>query len=150
MGIKLQDTIEKTVVVNAPIVRVYGAIAEASGLQSWFANRITGKVAPGETVTFHFDGCGDCTVYIEAAKPHSYFAYRWIPGSTGTVVGDVLSQPNTLVEFRLEEVEEGTRVDLIESGFASLPSEIYESALRENTTGWEQELAELAALFNQS
>lgn len=41
-----------------------------------FAQRIEGKMEPGENVTLHFDGYGSCTVYVEAATPHSYFAYR--------------------------------------------------------------------------
>lgn len=65
-------------------------------------------------------------------------------------MGDVLAEPNTLVEFRLEETEEGTRVNLTESGFASLRPGVYEDAMRENTSGWDSELAELVALFEKS
>jgi hypothetical protein len=51
-------------------------------------------------------------------------------------IGDVLKEPNTLCEFHLEEVPEGTRVRLIESGFASLPQEFYAKSVEENEGGW--------------
>lgn len=150
MSIKIQDTIERTVVAKAPIERVYRAIATSDGLATWFPKSVKGEIAPGKSAVFCFEGCGDCSVYIVSAEPHTYFAYRWIPGSAGTVIGDVLSVPNTLVEFRLHEVDEGTRIEMVESGFASLPPEVYESSLRENTSGWDGELAELVELFEMS
>lgn len=150
MNTKLQDTIERTVVAKAPIQKVYDAIATTDGLASWFPNRIEGEVSPGNDVMFCFGDCGDCSVHIVDAKPYTYFAYRWIPGSAGTVVGDVTKVPNTLVEFRLSQVDEGTKIDMLESGFATLPKEVYERALQENTSGWEGELAELVALFEKS
>ena len=76
-------------------------------------------------------------------------AFRWASGAMPPV-GDVLASSNTLVEFRLEEVDEGTRLSMVESGFASLPKEIYDEAMRDNSNGWDSELAELVALFNQS
>jgi hypothetical protein len=41
-----------------------------------------------------------------------------------------------LVEFTLEETEEGTRVTVIESGFAALPDDIRDQMVRGNTEGW--------------
>ena len=149
MSITLQDTIKRVVVLKASIKRVYNAISQAEGLVKWFPNRIEGKVEPGETATFHFDGCGVCSLYIVGAEPYSYFAFRWASG-TNAPIRDVLAQPTTLVEFRLEEAEEGTQLTMLESGFASLPREVYEDALRENTSGWDSELAELVALFEKS
>ncbi len=149
MNTKLQDTIERVFVLKASIQRVYHAISSAEGLVKWFPNRIEGKVEPGETAQFHFDGCGICSLYIVGAEPYGYFAFRWASGATAPV-GDVLASSNTLVEFRLEEVEEGTKLTMVESGFASLPKETYEQAMRDNNSGWDSELAELVALFNQS
>ena len=49
MNTKLQDTIERVLVLKASIQRVYHAISSAEGLVKWFPNRIEGKVEPGET-----------------------------------------------------------------------------------------------------
>ena len=149
MSTKLQDTIERVVVLKASIRRVYDAISTANGLVKWFPTSIDGKVEPGETAQFYFDGYGTCSLYIVAAEPHGYFAFRWASGDMPQV-GDVLSGSNTLVEFRLEEVDDGTRLTMVESGFATLPKELYDEAIRGNNSGWDSELAELVALFNQS
>jgi uncharacterized protein YndB with AHSA1/START domain len=77
-------------------------------------------------------------------RPHR-FAFRWHASKeTG---GDpslpVTQTSNTLVEFTLEEVAEGTRLTLVHSGFASLPGEAVESYLKLNQKGWNGALTNL-------
>jgi hypothetical protein len=50
----------------------------------------------------------------------------------------------TRVEFTLEPHPEGTRLRLVESGFASLPPEARGGCHQRNTRGWQRELGELA------
>ena len=54
-------------------------------------------------------------------------------------------QPLTLVEFILDESATGTRLTLVESGFAALPAEMRARAFADNSGGWDSELAELVA-----
>jgi hypothetical protein len=49
------------------------------------------------------------------------------------------------VEFNLETVEEGTRLTLVESGFATLPDDAYEHRFAENSSGWKAELRDLTS-----
>jgi uncharacterized protein YndB with AHSA1/START domain len=139
MNMTMQDTIERTLTVNAPMERVYRALT--AELTNWFPKAIEGTVAAGQTVVFDFGKHGKCTTHIVAANPHDYFAYRWIPGVA--FEGDIYARPNTLVEFRLREVDGGTEVNLVESGFASLPKEDYEMAFKNNSEGWDEELGNL-------
>ena len=44
--------------------------------------------------------------------------------------------PRTLVEFRLQPEGDGTRLQIVESGFDALPEPLRTSALRSNTEGW--------------
>lgn len=71
---------------------------------------------------------------IEAVEPTHRFAFRWQSN-----VGDV---PMTRVEFTLELHAEGTRLRVVESGFATLPPELRAHA--RNAEGWQRELADLA------
>lgn len=64
-------------------------------------------------------------------------------GTTGEITE---SEPTTLVRFLLEEEPEGTKLTMIESGFASLPENYFE-AFDENTQGWEEELLKLVKLL---
>ncbi len=140
MSTTLQDTITKEIVIGAPRERVYAAITDPKQLAQWFPDAVEGDIRPGERPVFDFGEYGRHSAYVVATDPYSYVAYRWIPGSIHVphgFVGDVLTEPNTLCEFFLYEIPEGTRVRLVESGFASLPSEFYAKSIEDNTGGWD-------------
>lgn len=52
------------------------------------------------------------------------------------MVADPANEPTTLVEFRLEAAPEGTRLTIVESGFARVPAHRRERAFRMNEGGW--------------
>ena len=52
--------------------------------------------------------------------------------------------PGTYVEFTLEPTGAGTRLRVVETGFAQLPEDAYRAAYDSNTKGWASELGELA------
>lgn len=140
MSTTLQDTIRKEIVIGAPRERVYAALTDPAKLSQWFPDAVEGEIKPGARPVFDFGEYGRHSAYVVATDPYSYVAYRWIPGSIHVpqgFIGDVLSEPNTLCEFHLGEVDGGTRVRLVESGFASLPSEFYAKSIEDNTGGWD-------------
>jgi uncharacterized protein YndB with AHSA1/START domain len=141
----MQDVIVKEFTTTASKERVFKAISDPTQIATWFPNAVEGELKAGENVVFDFGKSGKAKVHVVAVDPTDYFAYRWIPGSAGhlTGTGDVLDRPNTLVEFRLEEVSGGTKVMLKESGFASLPAEMVEKAFSQNTEGWDFMLGRL-------
>ena len=49
----------------------------------------------------------------------------------------------TYVEFTLEPVGAGTRLTVVESGFAQLPDDAHRKAYDGNIRGWASELGEL-------
>ncbi len=131
----MQDKIEREIIINAPKERVYAAITNPDQIVSWFPDSIEGTLKEGEQPLFVFNGHGKSQTYIEAMQPYEYFAYRWIPGGSD-FKGDVRTIPNTLVEFRIEEVNGISKVTMIESGFASLPTEVAEESFKQNDGGW--------------
>jgi uncharacterized protein YndB with AHSA1/START domain len=133
----MQDVITKEITVKASAERVYSAITDPRQIITWFPDAVEGTLEVGQRPIFTFEGHGKSALYIEAAQPFEYFAYRWIPGGTAAFVEDVLTVPNTLVEFRIEALSDGTKVTLKESGFAALPAEVAEKSLNENSGGWE-------------
>ena len=142
----MQDAIRREIAIKAPREKVYEAIADPKQITNWFPEAVEGSLEVGERPIFDFGEHGRNQVYIEAAQPHEYFAYRWIPGSEH-FLGDVLTMPHTLVEFRLHESEGTTTVTLVESGFASLPPEMMEECFKQNTRGWEYMLGRLESWF---
>ena len=151
MNSVIQDSIEKEIVVRASKERVYAALTTPDQLVKWFPVGVEGKLDTGERPVFDFGEYGEFKIYVVAANPYDYFAYRCVPGSVYCpqgFLGDVLEEPNTLVEFTLETVAEGTKVHLKESGIASLPAEIIEQTLTGNDAGWDFMINRLEEYLN--
>lgn len=127
--------------MRASIERVFAALTDPSLFPTWGPERVEGTIAAGERPVFDFGASGKAAVYIVAVEPPRYFAYRWMQGATDPAVmlGDPLAGPNTLVEFHLEEVNDGTRVRVVESGLDKLPmpDEVRDAALDGMGKGWE-------------
>lgn len=133
----MQNSIEREILIHAPKENIYAAIADPVKLVKWFPDTVEGKYEVGEQPVFGFGEHGKNQVLIVAAKPHDYFAFRWIPGSSH-FLGDLKLEKTTLVEFRIEEIPTGEcRVTMTESGFASLPPEIIEESFKQNNQGWD-------------
>ena len=146
----MQDTITREITVRATKERVYKAITDPKEIVTWFPDAVEGgTLEVGQRPIFVFDGENHkAQIYVEAAQPFEYFAYRWVPGSAG-IIGDVLAVPNTLVEFRIKESQGRTTITLKESGFASLPAPVGETSLNENSGGWEYMMDRLEKVLNQ-
>lgn len=143
----LQDTIEREIIVRAAKERVFDAIVNPEKIVAWFPNAIEGKLEAGERPIFDFGQDMKHQIFVVAIEPYEYFAYRWVPDSSKGFLGDVLAYPNTLVEFRLKEVPNGTLVMVKESGFASLPAQIAEQSFKGNSEGWEYMMGRLETLM---
>lgn len=136
--------ISQSIVISGAIERVYQAIANADDFAKWFSESVEGDFSVGSTPIIDEGKYGKFRLAIIAAEPPSYFAWRWVSGMAFVpqgFVGDVLSHPNTLVEFFLESVEGGTRVTVKESGWESLPDSYRDQNFEDNTGGWEFQLA---------
>lgn len=142
----VHDTITRELTLNAPQERVYEAISTPKGIESWFAQGVEGDMSVGDQPIFDEGEYGKFRIAVVAANPHSHFAYRWVSGSEFEFRGfieDPLQHPNTLVEFFLEACDEGTKLKVVESGFASLPELYREKNVKDNTGGWEHMLGNL-------
>jgi uncharacterized protein YndB with AHSA1/START domain len=132
------DRIEKSTLLRAPRSRVWRALTNAEEFGAWFRVALEGNFEVGKSIEGQITYPGyehlRMVVVVERMEPEELFSYRWHPG--GEEPKDPANEPTTLVEFRLEEVEEGTRLTLVESGFDQLPPEKREKAWRENEGGW--------------
>jgi uncharacterized protein YndB with AHSA1/START domain len=140
------DRIEKTMLLRAPRTRVWQAIAEADQFGSWFGMVLNGSFAPGACITGRITEPGyehvPVEMVIEQVGPEHLFSYRWHPYAIEPGV-DYTNEPMTRVEFRLAEVDSGTQVTLIESGFDRIPLERRATAFRMNQGGWTAQMENL-------
>lgn len=142
------NTIKREITINASKQKIYDAITDPDKVTKWFPSTIEGDYSVGNQPILGFGDHGKNQIYIVDAKPHEYFAYRWLPGANN-FLGDVLSIKNTLVEFLIEEVSSSScKVTLTESGFTDLPEEIMQDAFKQNSGGWDFMLGRLITYLN--
>jgi uncharacterized protein YndB with AHSA1/START domain len=80
---------------------------------------------------------------VERVEEPAVFGFTW------PIYGLPEEDPRrTCVEFTLEPAGAGTRLTVIETGFAQLPEDAYRKAFDGNTEGWASELSELAAYLD--
>jgi uncharacterized protein YndB with AHSA1/START domain len=140
VAVEVPDSIERELILPVPPARVWTALTQPDQLTAWFGTHATIDLRPGGEVIFTWDGStgplGKSRGVIEVVEPSNRFVFRW-----QSVADDV---PMTRVEFTLEPHPEGTRLRLVESGFASLPPALRGRARGDHRDGWQRELGELA------
>ena len=133
------DRIEKQVVLRAPRSRVWRALTDFEEFGSWFRVKLESGFAVGKTVTGMVTYPGyehvRFSVEVERIEPERLFAFRWHPYAVDPKT-DYSKEPTTLVEFQLEEVQEGTKLTVVESGFDRIPAGRRSEAFRMNSQGW--------------
>ena len=149
----IADRIEKQIVLRAPLSRVWRALTSADEFGAWFGVKMAGLFVEGETVRGQITHPGyehlTMTVLIERIQPEEYFAWRWHPHAIDPK-RDYSAEPTTLVEFRLREVDGGTELSVVESGFSRIPLERRDQAFRMNDGGWASQMANIERHVSRS
>lgn len=143
MSVTVQDAIERQLVIPVARQRVWEAITRPEQLSRWFGDSVELELAVGAPITFYWKEHGTSRGRVEAVDPPSRFAYRWASSADPDHAVPFDEVVSTLVEFTLEETAEGTRVTVVESGFASLPADEREQTRNEHVQGWVFETTEL-------
>jgi uncharacterized protein YndB with AHSA1/START domain len=137
------DRIERTVEIAHPPAKVWAALTTAEGLGAWFGNEATIDLRPGGSARMTWTDGPTVDMRVERVEEPAVFGFTW------PVYGLPEDDPRrTYVEFTLEPVGTGTRLTVVESGFAQLPEDVYRKAYNGNTEGWAKELAELAGYLD--
>ncbi len=138
------DRIERSTLLKAPRSRVWRALSNAEEFGDWFGVALKGKTfAAGQRVQGQLTHPGYehvvWDVLIERLEPERFFSWRWHPAAIESSV-DYSNEPTTLVEFELKEVEGGTLLTVVESGFDGLPPSRRLDAFRSNSGGWDEQM----------
>ena len=138
------DRIERSILLKAPLSRVWRALTNAEEFGGWFGVALKGKTfAAGQRVQGQVTHPGYqhlvWDVLIERLEPERLLSWRWHPAAVEPSV-DYSKEPTTLVVFELKEVEGGTLLSVVESGFDSLPPSRRLDAFRMNSAGWDEQM----------
>ena len=132
------DRIERTVEIGRPPAAVWAALTTAEGLSAWFGQNAAIDLRPGGAATMTFGSDYTAQMRVERVEEPTIFGFTW------HIYGLPDDDPRrTYVEFTLAPANGGTRLTVVESGFAQLPEDAYGKAFDGNTEGWASELGEL-------
>jgi uncharacterized protein YndB with AHSA1/START domain len=132
------DRIERVVDIAHPPAAVWAALTTAEGLGTWFGNQATIDLRPGGSAQMMWDHGHRADMRIERVEEPTVFGFTW------HIYGLPDDDPRrTYVEFTLEPSDSGTRLTVVESGFAQLTDGAFREAYDGNTKGWASELGEL-------
>jgi uncharacterized protein YndB with AHSA1/START domain len=138
------DRIHKSIVLHAPRSKVWKALTDSQQFGQWFQARIEAPFQAGQRAEGRITYPGyehlRFEVEVEQMEPERLFSWRWQPGGDADVDP---AEPTTLVVFELEEVPEGTRLTVTESGFDRIPTARRAKAYRENDEGWSGQMGAL-------
>jgi uncharacterized protein YndB with AHSA1/START domain len=137
----MEDRIEQQIVIGAPLDRVWALVSEPGW---WVPSTVVAPVShtPGHVVVRDTEKWGRYLVEVVRVDPKTYAAFRWASHEPSA---ELRPGTTTLVEFRVEPVDDAVRVTVVESGFATvdLPGDVREQAWKSNTGGWQEEMADL-------
>ncbi|OFB36274.1 vanillate O-demethylase oxidoreductase VanB [Mycolicibacterium sp. (ex Dasyatis americana)] len=144
------DRIEKEILLNAPLDRVWRAISDSGEFGRWFGVRFDGPFVAGQSVNGvitptevddevaamqePYAGEADAWHIVAVEAPHR-LAFRWHPYAVEPGSREAAA-PTTLVEFTLAEAEGGVLLRIVESGFDAIPAARRKSAFEANSEGW--------------
>jgi uncharacterized protein YndB with AHSA1/START domain len=140
------DQIERETVIAAPVDRVWALLTEAEHLGRWFGDAGAEiDLRPGGALSLTWVEYGTVRGRVVDVEPLKRFSYRWAvlrePEGSEPLEGN-----STLVEFMLHADGDGTRLRVVESGFAALdaPAEKRSERVEDNRKGWGIELGHLS------
>ena len=143
------SAIEQQVIIHAPRSRVWKALTTPSEFSTWFRANVSAtefregdridlvSTYPGHEGTAFF-------IQIDKIEPEHCFVWRW--GPVKATAEDKL----TTVTIELEEIPQGTRVKVTESGFDQFSLEQRAKAFEANTQGWKLQTQNLRNYAEQN
>jgi uncharacterized protein YndB with AHSA1/START domain len=137
------DHIERTVELAHPPAKVWAALTTAEGLGAWFGNEAAIDLRPGGAAQMRWAGGFTAEMRVERVEEPAVFGFTW---QLHELPED--DPRRTYVEFTLEPAGAGTRLRVVETGFAQLPEDLYRKAFDSHTEGWVSELGELAGYLD--
>lgn len=149
----MNDRIEKSIELKAPLARVWRALTDHDEFGTWFRVKLEGPFVPGLPTRGRITYPGyehlRMEVVVRKMEPERLFSFNWHPYAIDPNV-DYSGEPPTLVEFTLEKAGGGTRLRVVESGFDKIPASRRAEAFRMNDGGWSAQMQNIADYVQQA
>jgi uncharacterized protein YndB with AHSA1/START domain len=148
------DRIERKILLKAPRSQVWRALANAEAFGQWFGVALEGKrFVAGERTQGQITYPGYehliWDVAVERVEPERVFSFRWHPYAVEPQV-DYSKESETRVLFELEDMDGGTLLKVVESGFNNIPEARRLKAFRMDSRGWDEQMANIETFLNKT
>lgn len=149
----MDDHIEKSIELKAPVSRVWRALTDHREFGEWFRVKLDGPFVPGAVSRGYITYPGyehlRWEAVVQKMEMERLFSFTWHPYAVDPQV-DYSKESPTLVEFRLEKTPSGTLLRLTESGFDNLPNDRRLQAFRGNDGGWTEQMKNIETHVTQN
>jgi uncharacterized protein YndB with AHSA1/START domain len=150
----LSDRIERKILLKAPRSQVWRALANAEAFGQWFGVELSGKrFVAGERTQGQITYTGYehlvWDVLVERVEPERVFSFRWHPYAVEPQT-DYSQETETRVQFELEDMDGGTLLKVVESGFNDIPEARRLKAFRMDSRGWDEQMANIEEFLNKA
>ena len=133
-----ERTVEKVLELDVTVENVWSAITDPAELTLWFGDEAELDLRPGGDAAMTWEDHGRYAMRVEDVDPPRRLVWSWVH-ELGVAFEDA---PATRVEWTLTPRDDGgTTLRLRETGFRT------DLHHRQNTEGWDEELAELTTLL---
>jgi uncharacterized protein YndB with AHSA1/START domain len=154
MPVSVSDQIQKSVLLKAPLARVWKALTDSQEFGEWFGVKFDGPFVAGapsrgvirpttadlEVARMQQPYAGRTfDITVDRIEPQRLFSFRWHPFAIEANV-DYSKEPTTLVVFTLEEKSNGVLLTVTESGFDRIPLDRRAQAFTANEGGWTKQM----------
>lgn len=148
------DRIERKILLKASRSHVWRALANAEAFGQWFGVALEGKrFVAGERTQGQITYPGYehliWDVAVERVEPERVFSFRWHPYAVEPQT-DYSQESETRVQFELEDMDGGTLLKVVESGFNKIPEARRLKAFRMDSRGWDEQMANIEAFLSKS
>ena len=137
------DRIERTMELAHPPAKVWAALTTAKGLAAWFGDEADIDPRPGGAAWMRWANGHSVEMRVERVEEPTVFGFTW-------QLEDLPEDDprRTYVEFTLEPAGAGTRLTVVETGFAQLAEDVRRTIYDGHVEGWASELGEMAGYLD--
>jgi len=150
-------SVRRTIRIAASIDKVWQAVTEPEHISRWFGRTVIDGSGAGATGTVTFPDTEPFSLRVEACEEPRLIAYRWNnddayrdanDGSVGDHADPLAEERTTVFTFTLDEVDDGTQLTVVETGFDGTTDPAVN--LASHCEGWTIELDKLVALLEDA
>ena len=135
-------TITRTIEIAAPRQRVWDALTTPELLSQWLGQEAVFEPEVGAKGSYTWSDWGRFPLIVEQVEEPSRLAVRWARSPDG----ELTESTSTVAHYQLDEIDGGTLLTVVETGFELLDGN-QQTSFEDNTQGWAEELGELKAFL---